>query len=217
MAADPAEGGSGAQPGAWSGARSGVARTVLRSRLSLLLGVAVVALTVAAAGGCLAAARRTSTAFDRFVAWSDPPDVSIGGAGEDKAEALRADLRDPNVDVRPLYGAMSAADQDTAISPAPAGRRKVVLATSIAETSLTIDGVRVVVDAGLSRVPRFSPRTGMTRLETVRVSKASATQRAGRAGQFEVDGVAGVVAEDVQDVARRHRRVHSTRLHGRGR
>ena len=92
MAADPAGAGSGAQSGAWSGARSGVARTVLRSRLSVLLCVAVVALTVAAAGGCLATARRTSTAFDRFVAWSDPPDVSIGGADEDEAEAFRAAL-----------------------------------------------------------------------------------------------------------------------------
>ena len=88
MAAGPAAGGAGA----WSGARSGVARTVLRSRLSLLLCVAVSLLTVATAGACLAAAGRTSSAFDRFVAWSDPPDVSIGGAGEEKAEALRAEL-----------------------------------------------------------------------------------------------------------------------------
>ena len=70
------------------------------------------------------------------------------------------------------------------IRPDPDGRRKIVLATSIAETSLTIDGVRVVVDSGLSRVPRFSPRTGMTRLETVRVSRASADQRRGRAGRL---------------------------------
>src|SRR5262249_37642028 len=68
--------------------------------------------------------------------------------------------------------------------PDPHGRRKVVLSTSIAETSLTIDGVRVVIDAGFSRVPRFSPRTGMTRLETVRVSRASADQRRGRAGRL---------------------------------
>jgi ATP-dependent helicase HrpB len=90
----------------------------------------------------------------------------------------------PGVRVAPLYGNLSAADQDAAIRPAPAGERKVVLATSIAETSLTIEGVRVVVDAGLARVPRFSPRTGMTRLETVRVSRAAADQRRGRAGRL---------------------------------
>ena len=73
--------------------------------------------------------------------------------------------------------------QDAAIRPAPAGRRKVVLATSIAETSITIDGVRVVVDSGLSRLPKYEPATGLTRLETVRVSRASADQRAGRAGR----------------------------------
>ncbi len=104
---------------------------------------------------------------------------------ERTAEALRADLRDPNVDVRPLYGAMSAADQDAAIAPAPAGRRKVVLATSIAETSLTIDGVRIVVDAGLARRPRYEPALGLSRLETVRASQAAITQRAGRAGRLE--------------------------------
>ena len=85
----------------------------------------------------------------------------------------------------PLYGDLSPADQDRAIAPSPAGRRKVVLATSIAETSLTIEGVRIVIDSGLMRVPRFSPRSGMTRLETVRVSQASADQRRGRAGRLE--------------------------------
>jgi len=104
---------------------------------------------------------------------------------ERTAEALRADLRDPSVDVRPLYGAMSPADQDAAIAPAPAGRRKVVLATSIAETSLTIDGVRIVVDAGLARRPRYEPALGLSRLETVRASQAAITQRAGRAGRLE--------------------------------
>jgi ATP-dependent helicase HrpB len=104
---------------------------------------------------------------------------------ERAAEALRSDLRDPSVDVRPLYGAMSAADQDAAISPAPAGRRKIVLATSIAETSLTIDGVRIVVDAGLARRPRYEPALGLSRLETVRASQAAITQRAGRAGRLE--------------------------------
>jgi ATP-dependent helicase HrpB len=84
-----------------------------------------------------------------------------------------------------LYGALDAETQDRAISPAPAGRRKIVLATSIAETSLTIEGVRVVVDSGLARVPRYEPSVGLTRLETVRVSRASADQRRGRAGRTE--------------------------------
>jgi ATP-dependent helicase HrpB len=84
----------------------------------------------------------------------------------------------------PLYGSLPPEAQDRAIAPAAPGRRKVVLATSIAETSLTIEGVRVVVDGGWMRVPRFSPRTGMTRLETVRVSRASANQRRGRAGRL---------------------------------
>ncbi|MEZ5972011.1 MAG: ATP-dependent helicase HrpB [Hyphomonadaceae bacterium] len=104
---------------------------------------------------------------------------------ERTAEQLRATVRDPSVDIRPLYGAMSPGDQDAAISPAPAGRRKVVLATSIAETSLTIEGVRIVVDSGLARRPRFEPALGLTRLETVRASQASITQRAGRAGRLE--------------------------------
>lgn len=96
-------------------------------------------------------------------------------------------LRDagPDIDIAPLYGDLPAADQDRAIAPAPPGRRKVVLATAIAETSLTIEGVRIVVDGGQMRLPRFSPRSGMTRLETVRVSQASADQRRGRAGRLE--------------------------------
>lgn len=104
---------------------------------------------------------------------------------ERTAEQLRADLSGGNVDVRPLYGAMSPQDQDAAIAPAPAGRRKVVLATSIAETSLTIEGVRIVVDCGLTRRPRFEPALGLTRLETVRASQAAIAQRAGRAGRLE--------------------------------
>ena len=87
------------------------------------------------------------------------------------------------VDVRPLYGALPAAEQDAAVAPGPPGRRKVVLSTDIAETSLTVEGVRAVVDAGMARVPRFDARTGMTRLTTVAASKASADQRAGRAGR----------------------------------
>ncbi|MAW87010.1 MAG: ATP-dependent helicase HrpB [Phyllobacteriaceae bacterium] len=88
-----------------------------------------------------------------------------------------------NVDIVPLFGAMDGKAQDMAIRPAPPGRRKVVLATSIAETSITIDGVRIVIDSGLSRQPVFEPATGITRLETVKVSRASADQRAGRAGR----------------------------------
>ena len=85
----------------------------------------------------------------------------------------------------PLHGELDLAAQRAAIEPAPAGKRKVVLATNIAETSLTIDGVRVVVDAGLERVPRFDPASGMTRLDTQRISRSSATQRAGRAGRLQ--------------------------------
>jgi ATP-dependent helicase HrpB len=98
---------------------------------------------------------------------------------------LRERVSDPATDIVALYGALDASVQDRAIAPAPAGRRKVVLATSIAETSLTIEGVRVVIDGGLARVPRFEPGTGLTRLETVRVSRAAADQRRGRAGRTE--------------------------------
>jgi ATP-dependent helicase HrpB len=111
--------------------------------------------------------------------------VFLPGAGEiRRALGLLDDGSLPrDVRLHPLYGDLSPEAQDAAIGPAPPGERKVVLATSIAETSLTIDGVRVVVDCGLARVPRFSPRTGMTRLETVRVSHASSEQRCGRAGR----------------------------------
>jgi ATP-dependent helicase HrpB len=91
----------------------------------------------------------------------------------------------PQVLLCPLHGELDLNAQRAAIDPAPTGKRKVVLATNIAETSLTIDGVRVVIDAGLARVPRFDPGSGMTRLDTQRISKASATQRAGRAGRLE--------------------------------
>lgn len=89
----------------------------------------------------------------------------------------------PNIRVLPLYGDLSAADQDAALRPSPPGTRKVVIATNLAETSLTIDGVRIVVDAGLERRVRFDPVSGMDRLETVRISRASADQRRGRAGR----------------------------------
>ncbi|MEJ2501983.1 MAG: ATP-dependent helicase HrpB [Gemmatimonadota bacterium] len=111
--------------------------------------------------------------------------VFLPGAAEIRRTASRlgdADLP-ASVSIHPLFGALSRRDQDRAIAPSPDGRRKVVLATSIAETSLTIQGVRVVVDAGLMRVPRFDPGTGMTRLETVRVTRDAADQRRGRAGR----------------------------------
>ena len=85
--------------------------------------------------------------------------------------------------VIPLYGALGAEAQDRVFLPAAPGTRKIVLATSIAETSLTIDGVRVVIDSGFAREPRYDPATGLTRLETVRVSQAAADQRRGRAGR----------------------------------
>lgn len=101
-----------------------------------------------------------------------------------EAELRSAQLGD-NIDVLPLYGSLSAAEQDIAIAPAAAGRRKVVLATTIAETSLTIEGVSIVIDGGLKRVPRFDPGSAMTRLETIRVSASAAEQRRGRAGRLE--------------------------------
>ncbi|HEX7760171.1 MAG TPA: ATP-dependent helicase HrpB, partial [Caulobacteraceae bacterium] len=111
--------------------------------------------------------------------------VFLPGQGEilRTAERLAERLRDPTTDIAPLYGALDPRDQDRAILPADPGRRKVVLASAIAETSLTIEGVRVVIDAGQARVPRFDPASGLTRLVTVRVSQASADQRRGRAGR----------------------------------
>ena len=112
--------------------------------------------------------------------------VFLPGAGEIRrvGELLRGALPS-DVSLNPLHGTLPIEMQDAAIAPAPPGQRKVVLATSIAETSLTIDGIRVVVDSGLMRIPRFSPGSGMTRLDTVRVSRASADQRRGRAGRLE--------------------------------
>jgi ATP-dependent helicase HrpB len=100
-------------------------------------------------------------------------------------ERLRERISDPAIVLAPLYGAMDMKAQDLALAAAPSGLRKVVLATSIAETSITIEGVRVVIDSGLARVPRFEPDVGVTRLETVRVSRAAADQRRGRAGRTE--------------------------------
>ena len=100
-------------------------------------------------------------------------------------ERLKERISDPSIVLAPLYGAMDMKAQDLALEPAPRGLRKVVLATSIAETSITIEGVRVVIDSGLARVPRFEADVGVTRLETVRVSRAAADQRRGRAGRTE--------------------------------
>lgn len=112
--------------------------------------------------------------------------VFLPGASEIRRVAAALDTRalPRDVVVTPLYGDLPQQAQDAAIAPARSGTRKVVLATPIAETSLTIEGVRVVIDSGLARAPRFSARTGMTRLETVRVSRASADQRCGRAGRL---------------------------------
>ncbi|SHK44176.1 ATP-dependent helicase HrpB [Bradyrhizobium lablabi] len=94
-------------------------------------------------------------------------------------------VHDASIEIVPLFGALDASVQDRAIAPAPKGRRKVVLATSIAETSLTIEGVRIVVDSGMARVPRYEPDIGLTRLETVRAARAAVDQRRGRAGRTE--------------------------------
>ncbi len=113
--------------------------------------------------------------------------VFLPGQGEihRTQKLLQERLRPGAAEVVPLYGALDKAEQDRAIEPAAPGQRKVVLATSVAETSLTIQGVRVVIDSGLSRVPRFEPSSGLTRLATVRVSRSSAEQRRGRAGRVE--------------------------------
>ena len=113
--------------------------------------------------------------------------VFLPGAAEIRRTEtlLRERVSDPAVEIYTLFGALEQQEQDRAIAPTPPGRRKIVLATSIAETSLTIEGVRVVVDSGLARVPRYEPDVGLTRLETVRVSRAAADQRRGRAGRTE--------------------------------
>jgi ATP-dependent helicase HrpB len=108
--------------------------------------------------------------------------VFLPGAGEiRRLQGMLGDLG--SVDVAPLYGELAGGEQDAALRPARPGRRKIVLATNIAETSLTIDGVRIVIDAGLERRSLFDPASGMNRLELQRISRASAEQRAGRAGR----------------------------------
>ena len=107
-----------------------------------------------------------------------------------------------NVDVLPLAGSLTLEEQDAALRPSGEGRRRVVVSTDIAETSLTVEGVRIVVDSGLARAPRHDPATGMTRLTTVTTSRSSATQRAGRAGR-EAPGVAYALWSKIE---------HGTRL-----
>jgi len=110
--------------------------------------------------------------------------VFLPGQGEIVRVSERLAGRVPaNTDIAPLYGQLTPAEQDRAIRPADAGRRKIVLATSIAETSLTIDGVRIVIDAGFRRIPAYEPATGLSTLQTRRVSRAAADQRRGRAGR----------------------------------
>jgi ATP-dependent helicase HrpB len=108
----------------------------------------------------------------------------LPGAGEilKTQELLEASLTDALI--VPLYGDLSSKEQDRAIQPDPYGQRKIVLATSIAETSLTIEGIKIVVDSGLSRVSKFDPKSGLSKLETVKVTKDAADQRAGRAGRL---------------------------------
>ena len=143
----------------------------------------------------LPAARATdSESLDAVVArvvqralHESPGDVLVFLPGAAEIRRVDSRLRDASsradVDVLPLYGELPPTEQDAALAPARAGRRKVILATNIAETSLTIDGVRVIVDSGLERRSVFDPASGMSRLETQRISRASAEQRAGRAGR----------------------------------
>ncbi len=127
--------------------------------------------------------------------------VFLPGQGEIRRTAEMLGGTVPgNCAIAPLYGGLDAKAQDAAIRPADPGTRKIVLASAIAQTSLTIEGVRVVIDSGLARVPKFEPQTGLTRLETVRVSRATADQRRGRAGRTE-PGVCYRLWDEAQTVA----------------
>jgi ATP-dependent helicase HrpB len=129
--------------------------------------------------------------------------VFLPGIGEiRRVEQFLADRVGSDVDVRSLAGALSLAEQDLALLPSPIGRRRVVLSTDIAESSLTVSGVRIVIDAGLARVPRHDLGSGMTRLTTVSTSRASADQRAGRAGRTE-PGVAYRLWSKLEHTTRR--------------
>lgn len=116
--------------------------------------------------------------------------VFVPGAGEIRQLCQRLAEQQPTVlgeewQITPLFGALTAREQDLAIAPTPPGKRKIVVATDIAETSLTIEGIRIVIDTGLQRRPYFDPATGLTKLQTMPISQASATQRSGRAGRME--------------------------------
>lgn len=112
--------------------------------------------------------------------------IFLPGAAEiGRACEFLREYAPPDTDIFPLYGALAGGEQERAIAPAEPGRRKIVVSTNLAETSLTIEGVRIVVDSGLQKKMRFSPANGMSRLETVRISHASASQRRGRAGRTE--------------------------------
>lgn len=116
--------------------------------------------------------------------------VFLPGQGEiRRAEAALATLELPGVEVLTLHGELPVAQQTRVLQPATDGRRRVVLATNVAESSLTLPGVRVVIDSGLAREPRYDPNSGFSRLEVVRIAQASADQRAGRAGRV-AEGVA---------------------------
>jgi len=124
--------------------------------------------------------------------------VFLPGAGEIRQvhAALQAAQLAEDILLAPLFGQLSAAEQDAAIQPAPTGRRKVVLASAIAETSLTIEGIRIVIDSGLMRMPRFDPNTGLTQLVTLPVSQAGADQRCGRAGRLQAGIACGRTARN---------------------
>ena len=118
----------------------------------------------------------------------EPGSILVFLPGEGEIRRAQTSLRNaplpPDVSLHPLFGALPREEQDAAVEPPAPGRRKVVLATSIAESSLTIEGIRVVIDTGWMRVPRFSPRNGMSRLETLRITRDRADQRRGRAGRL---------------------------------
>ena len=130
--------------------------------------------------------RRTGAAVLRALR-EEQGDALVFLPGAAEIRRVEADLRNADLDARtsilPLMGELAPAEQERAIHPSAAGQRKVVLATNIAETGLTIEGVRVVIDSGFARRPRFDPQSGMSRLDTVRISRASADQRRGRAGR----------------------------------
>ncbi|MGC3982911.1 MAG: ATP-dependent helicase HrpB [Steroidobacteraceae bacterium] len=138
----------------------------------------------------------------------EPGDVLVFLPGQGEIRRVQTLLQDAslpaNTLVLPLYGELSPAEQDRAIAPSETGKRKIVLATNIAETSLTIDGVRVVIDSGLERRLRFDPVTGMNALELLRISRAAADQRRGRAGRTQTGVCYRLWQESEQDLLTAH-------------